>query len=154
MKPKEVFLSHSSKNRADVEMLAETLRNHGVPIWYSSTNIKSAQQWLDEIGNALKRCDWFLVLLTKASVGSKWVKREFSYALTHSQYDNHILPVKAGNCKYEDLSWTLVEIQMVKFKGGHKQAFSEILATWGIGFDPNKKYNKALKRTRRKRRAS
>jgi hypothetical protein len=153
MNPKEVFLSHSSKNRADAAMLAETLRNHGVPVWYSSTNIRNAQQWIDEIGNALKRCDWFVVLLTKASVSAKWVKWELSYALTHSQYDNQILPVKAGNCKYEDLSWTLGAIQMVKFRGGHNQAFRDILATWGIGFDPKKKAKKALKGARRKRRA-
>jgi hypothetical protein len=82
-------------------------------------------------------------------VSSKWVKREFYYALTHSQYDDHILPVMVGKCKYEDLSWTLGTIQIVKFRGGGNKAYGEILATWGIGFDPKKRAKR--KKTRRKR---
>ncbi|MDE0040336.1 MAG: hypothetical protein OXU77_22650 [Gammaproteobacteria bacterium] len=40
------------------------LREHGVPVWYSDTNIRGAQQWHDEIGAALRRCDWLIVVLT------------------------------------------------------------------------------------------
>jgi hypothetical protein len=148
MVPKEVFLSHSSKNRALAAFLAETLRNHGVPVWYSPTNIKSAEQWHDEIGKALRRCDWFLVLLTKASINAKWVRMEFLYALNHRRYNNHILPVKAERCKHETLSWTIGEIQMVSFDGHRNSGFKNILATWGLGFDPAKKAKLASKRLR------
>lgn len=144
--PKEVFLSHSSKDRMRVAALADTLRNHGVPVWYSATSIRSAQQWQDEIGKALRRCDWFLVLLTKESVTSKWVKRELAFALNHTQYDEHILPVKLGACKYEDLSWVLGVIEMVSFSGKENDALREILATWGIGFDPKLKGKAGKKR--------
>jgi TIR domain-containing protein len=158
MTPKEVFLSHSSKNRASATGLADTLRNHGVPVWYSSINIRSAQQWHDEIGKALKRCDWFLLLITKASCKSKWVKQELSYALNHRQYNNHILPIKAEKCPYEALSWTLGNFQMVDFDVRNNRGFKEILATWGIGFDPDKKgdgkADRASKHTRRRRRAA
>ena len=153
MTPKEVFLSHSSKNRALAGVVAETLRNHGVPVWYSPTNINTAEQWHDEIGKALRRCDWFLVLLTKASVSAKWVKMELVYALKHSRYNDRILPVKAERCKYEDLSWTLGEFQMVTLNGHTNSGFKKILATWGLGFDPKKKASLALKGTRRKQRA-
>jgi hypothetical protein len=152
MIPKEVFLSHSSKNRALAAFLAQTLRNHGIPVWYSPTNIKSAEQWHDEIGKALRRCDWFLVLLTKASVSAKWVRMELFYALNHNRYNNHILPVKAERCKYEDLSWTLGEIQRVNFNGRTNAGFKQILATWGLGFDPTKKANRKVKAARQKRR--
>ena len=50
MPPKEVFLSHSSANDVVTRRLAETLRNHGIPVWYSATNIRGSQQWQDEIG--------------------------------------------------------------------------------------------------------
>lgn len=58
MPPNEVFLSHSSLDRPFVTGLAELLRQHGVPVWYSQSNILGAQQWHDEIGAALKRCDF------------------------------------------------------------------------------------------------
>ena len=138
MAPKEVFLSHSSENREVTEKIAETLRNHNIPVWYSDTNIKGAQQWHDEIGKALRRCDWFLVLLSVDSIKSKWVKMELSYALNHSQYDGHILPVLLENCDFESLSWTLGIFQMADFTNNEEQGYEETLNTWGFGFDPEK----------------
>ncbi len=76
MSPKEIFLSHSNLDRSFADSIAETLRGHGIPVWYSQTNILGAQQWHDEIGEALKRCDWFIVVLSPNSVQSMWVKRE------------------------------------------------------------------------------
>lgn len=138
MAPKEVFLSHSSENREVTERIADTLRNHSIPVWYSNTNIKGAQQWHDEIGKALRRCDWFLLLLSTHSIESKWMKMELGYALNHSQYDGHILPVLLENCDYESLSWTLGFFQMADFSNDPKEGYRKILNTWGFGFDPNK----------------
>ena len=64
MMPQEVFLSHAAADQDIAARLTDVLRRHGVPIWYSATNILGAQQWQDEIGAALKRCDGFLLLLT------------------------------------------------------------------------------------------
>jgi hypothetical protein len=138
MIPKEVFLSHSSNNGVIANEIAETLRNHGIHVWYSPTNILTAQQWIDEIGNALRRCDWFMVLLTQDSIVSRWVKRELNYALNHSQYDDHIIPVKIEDCDYEQLSWTLELFQMVDMIRSKEDGFAKILRTWGIGFDITK----------------
>lgn len=138
MIPKEVFLSHSSNNRPVATSVAETLRNHGVPVWFSPTNIMTAQQWQDDIGKALRRCDWFMVLLSNDSVNSKWVSLELQYALNHSQYDNHIIPVTIESCEYEDLSWTLGVFQMVNLTNSKEEAYSQILRSWGLGFDRDK----------------
>lgn len=135
MIPKEVFLSHSSKNEEIASRVSKTLVAHGIPVWYSSTNIVTADQWLDAIGSALRRCDWFIVLLSPASVGSKWVRLELSYALRHSQYDNHVLPVTIEECDYEKLSWTLGGFQMASLDGNLEQGYTDILRTWGVGFD-------------------
>lgn len=139
MIPKEVFLSHCSANQASATRVAGTLRNHGVPTWYSDSNILSAQQWHDEIGRALRRCDWFLLMLSPASVGSKWVKMELSYALNHSRYDDHIMPVTIEDCDPEELSWTLGMFQRVCVNGNWDDAYTEIFRTWGIGFDKTKR---------------
>lgn len=138
MAPKELFLSHSSQNIEAATAIAETLRNHGVPVWYSQTNILTAQQWHDEIGNALRRCDWFMVLLSNGAIQSVWVKRELLYALTHSQYEDHIMPVIIEHCNYEGLSWTLDQFQMADYSNSSDVAYAQILARWGLGFDPTK----------------
>ena len=134
MIPKELFLSHSSQDHLKVEEVAETLRNHGIPTWFSSTNIMGAQQWHDEIGNALKRCDWFIILLSPGSVHSRWVKSELVYALNHNQYENHILPVVIEDCNYEDLSWTLGMFEMISLKANKIEGYRNLLRTWGIGY--------------------
>jgi len=138
MIPKEVFLSHSSRDRAIANRMAATLRAHGVPVWYSDTNIATADQWIDAIGAALRRCDWFMVLLSPASAESRWVKRELSYALRHRQYDEHLIPVIVEACDYEELSWTLGELQMASLDDNPEEGFAKILRRWGIGFDPAK----------------
>ena len=63
MLPKEIFLSHSTLDEPFVTSISEVLRRHGIPVWYSRTNILGAQQWHDEIGAALKRCDWLALVL-------------------------------------------------------------------------------------------
>ena len=54
MIPKEVFLSHSSSDAGFATELTETLRRHGVPVWFSRTNILGAQQWHDENWRSLE----------------------------------------------------------------------------------------------------
>jgi hypothetical protein len=136
MIPKEVFLSHSSRNRTKARRLAEIMRKHGIPVWYSETNINGAQDRHEEIGRALKRCDWFIVLLSRNSVKSTWVKRELLYALNHKQYENHILPVVIGNCDPEELSWTIGMFQAIDMRVYNAASYQNLFQTWGVGYIP------------------
>jgi hypothetical protein len=92
-----------------------------------------AQQWHDEIGQALGRCDWFVVLLSPASVKSQWVKRELLYALNRSRYSNRIVPVKLKECDWSALSWTLETIQMVDCTISFDDGCRALLRVWGLG---------------------
>ena len=135
--PKEVFLSHSSLDEEFVIRLAEVLRRHGIPVWYSKTNILGAQQWHDEIGVALKRCDWFLIVLSPNSAESMWVKRELHFALRQSRFDGRIIPLLYQPNDYEDrLSWVIPSFQIVNFHQSFEEGCRELLRIWGIGFQP------------------
>ena len=72
----EVFLSHASQDTAFTRGLAKVLAAHRVQTFWSKAHIRGAQQWHDEIGAALKRCRWFVVVLSPDSVRSRWVKHE------------------------------------------------------------------------------
>jgi len=134
MLPKEIFLSHSSLDRSFADSIADTLRNHGIPIWYSRTNILGTQQWHDEIGEALERCDWFIVILSPNSVQSTWVKRELTFALNSNKYDNKIIPVLYQSCDFKKLSWTLDLVQIIDFSIDSESGFRELFRTWGFGY--------------------
>src|SRR5271169_6456110 len=102
-----VFISHSSRDRLFVERIVAVLRRHGIACWYAPTAILGAQQWQDEIGHALRRCSWFVLVLSKNSLKSKWVKRELAYALEDDRYNEHILSLVKTSGDYRSLSWTL-----------------------------------------------
>ena len=133
MLPNEIFLSHSDQDREFASSLAETIRFHGIPVWYSRTNIVGAQQWHDEIGAALIRCDWFVLILSPNSVESVWVKRELLFALQQNRFEDKILPLLYQPCDFEQLSWTLSIFQMTDFTGSFEQGCRDLFRAWGIG---------------------
>ena len=136
MFPAEIFLSHSDADRQFVENLAQMLRRHGVPVWYSRTNILGAQQWHDEIGAALRRCDWFVLVLSPESVESIWVKREVLFALQQRHFGNRIVPLLYQACDHERLSWTLSIFQLVDFTQPFEDGCRDLLRVWGVGYKP------------------
>ncbi len=148
MLPKEVFLSHSSKDRAFATELTDEIRRHGIPVWYSKSNIAGAQEWHDEIGEALARCDWFVLILSPDAVKSVWVKNELMFALNHHQYRKRIVPLLYKKCKYEKLSWTLPNFQIIDFSDSVDDAYVELLRVWGLGRKKTRTRRRKLKRSR------
>lgn len=134
MTPKEVFLSHSSQDKKFVAELVSVLIRHGIPVWYSKKNILGAQQWHDEIGKALNRCDWFLIVLSSESIESMWVKRELMFALRQKRYENKIVPLLYESCDYEKLSWVLPSFQIIDFRNDLENGYRNLLRLWGIGY--------------------
>ena len=127
----EIFLSHAARNRQFVTAVAAFLRNRNFRVWYSERHIKGAQQWHDEIGAALKRCKWFVLVLSPQAVGSRWVKRELLYALQEGRYEQRIVPILYRRCDYERLSWTLSSLQIVSFLRGFENGCRELLRALG-----------------------
>ncbi len=125
-------MSHSHLDRSFVNRLVRILRSQGLPYWYSPKHIIGAQQWHDEIGRALARCGWFVVVLSPSSVKSPWVKRELVYALNEKRYKDRIVPLLLRRCQYVKLSWTLQAFQMVDFTRGFDQGCRELLRVWGV----------------------
>lgn len=134
-KKREVFLSHSSKDRNFVVRLARTLQHYKIKYWYSETHIAGAKQWHDEIGHALARCEWFLVVLTPDSVRSAWVKRELLFALNQNRYNERIIPILRKSCDYARLSWTLPEFQLVDFTGDFELGCRQLLRIWELEYE-------------------
>ena len=128
---REIFLSHASQDQAEARRLRNILVRNGMRVWFSPHHIRGARQWHDEIGAALARCDWFMLLLTPHAVKSMWVKRELSYALIEKRYENRIVPLLFKKCDFKSLSWTLLQFQIVDFTKGHDKAREELLRVWG-----------------------
>jgi hypothetical protein len=140
MRPRKVFFSHASSDRKVADKIVTTLRAARIKVWYSKIHLKGAQQWHAEIGVALRRCDWFLLLLTPAAVRSKWVERELIYALRHDRYNAHIVPALFKSCDYEQLSWTLGGIQLIDLRRDFASGLKDLLELWHAA--PKKRHPK------------
>lgn len=134
MIPREIFLSHASEDRLFATAVTETMRHHGLPVWYAPTNIIGAQAWQDEIGAALKRCDWFVVMLSPNAIASMWVKRELQYVLRQRRFEERIVPLLYLPCDPEPLSWTLLSLQTIDFTQSFDDGCAQLLRIWGIGY--------------------
>ncbi len=132
--PEEIFLSYSSDDARFTRRLGRELARHGIESFISQKNIIGAQQWHDEIGAALNRCRWFVVVLSPGSVRSRWVKHELVSALQSRRYRNRIVPVLYRTCKPAKLSWTLAAFQRIDFRKGFEQGLRELLAVWNVEY--------------------
>lgn len=113
------------------ERIATALRASGVATFFSPTNIRGAQQWQDEILKALQRCDWFLVLLSPASIQSMWVRRETAFALAEERYENRIVPLMYRACDLGPLEWLKLS-QIVDFQSDFRTALTQLLDIWDL----------------------
>jgi hypothetical protein len=127
---REVFLSHAGKDHLQARRLRDLLFANGIPVWFSQHHIRGAQQWQDEIGLALARCGWLLVLLTPNAVASMWVKRELNYALTQKRYRDRIVPVLLKDCDLPKLSWVLPQSQIIDLTKDYDRGCEELLRVW------------------------
>jgi hypothetical protein len=134
--PDEVFLSHSSKDARFTARLANVLAAYGLKTFLSKRHIVGAQQWHDEIGAALKRCDWFAIILSPNSVRSQWVKHELIYALQPNRYRGRILPILYRTCDPDKLSWALSAFQRIDFRTDFDEGCRQVLSIWEIDYSP------------------
>jgi len=75
------FISYSSTDRALARRIAEMLRTRGFDIWIDEGELGPGDSLASSIASAIGQINLFVVILTKYSVSSKWVKFELEQAL-------------------------------------------------------------------------
>lgn len=87
----DIFISYSSKDRKNADVLVEHLRSTGFSVWIDQSGIDIAASWSKEIAVALESCKAMVLLLSESSLSSKNVAKELSVA---AELDKHIIPVE------------------------------------------------------------
>ena len=84
VKSHRVFISYNESDLQFVEHeLIPLLKKNNVESWYSK-KIRGGDIWVDSITDAIGKCDWMLVIVSKASANAEWVKTEVKKAPTTS----------------------------------------------------------------------
>jgi hypothetical protein len=108
----QIFISHSSRDRDFVvAQLKPALEASGFVAWCSSTDLKTAANWEQQIRAALARSDWFAVVLSPDAQRSEWVQAETHWALEH--LTGRVIPIMARSCRPIDLHLRLGTLQFI-----------------------------------------
>ena len=71
----DIFLSYKSEDRAKAQIIAKALESHGYSVWWDRI-ILPGQTFEDVIEEELTAANCIVVLWSKESVKSKWVRTE------------------------------------------------------------------------------
>ncbi len=96
-----VFVSHASEDAQIASRVAMGLRAFGYNTWFDDWELLAGDSIIDRIEAAIAIADVLLVLLSKSSIGSKWVQRELATGLTRQLSGKGVvvIPVLVGDCE-------------------------------------------------------
>lgn len=104
MSQPRIFVSHSHKDEAFTETLVADLRQAGANAWMDNTDL-GAGDFQERISQALSDCEWFVLVLTKDALESKWVRLEVNAAirLRNQEQVHDLIFLKAGPLEDHEL---------------------------------------------------
>jgi hypothetical protein len=118
----KVFISYGHDDKKFVQKMAGELAKDNFESWWDFDALKGGHDWQKEIQQGIKRCDFFLVVLTPQSVESEWVNKEITYA---NEYKKKIIPIRLKEC---ERPISIIEKQYIDFeKQTQKAALKQLL---------------------------
>ncbi len=81
-RPVSVFLSHNSQDKPLARAIYRDLGRAGMRVWLDEAELNAGDSLIDALAAAVFRVDCVVALISKASVASRWVKKELAWAMT------------------------------------------------------------------------
>lgn len=125
-KGKQLFLSHSSKDKDFANCLYADLAEQGHTPWLDERNIKAGASIPAEIQKGLASADYVLVLLSPHSVASEWVRAEWE-ALFWEEMNTRkikVIPLLIEDCEIPPF---LKVKKYIDFREDYAQGLSRLL---------------------------
>lgn len=76
----DVFISHSSEDKAIAEKIAQHLISKHLEVWYDDWQVLVGHDIVDKVYDGIRNSRFLLVLLSEKSARSKWVQQEINAA--------------------------------------------------------------------------
>lgn len=121
-----VFISYSHKDRPFVERLAIDLKAKGLNLWYDQWELKVGDSLVDKINYGIKSQDFLIIVLSKSSVKSEWVRRELNAALIKELQERRVVifPIVIEDC---DIPPLLSDKVYADFRGSYLSGLNKLL---------------------------
>jgi hypothetical protein len=126
----KVFVSHASNDKAFVDRLVADLASREIPVWYDKFDLRVGDSVTGGINEGLSQSKYFVIVLSGASVRSRWVTEELNAALMHqvAKGGTFLLPVLIEDC---DVPPLLAHRRYADFRVNYDNGLTELLCVWG-----------------------
>jgi hypothetical protein len=100
-------ISHSKVDQAFADRLYADLRQKGIRCWLATKDLKIGDKFHTRINEAIRTHDKLLVILSRDSIGSKWVEVEVAEAFDKETKDRTVLfPIRLDDAVLDcDEAW-------------------------------------------------
>ncbi|MCL4201727.1 MAG: TIR domain-containing protein [Pirellulaceae bacterium] len=122
-----VFISHSALDKTFARLLASDLKSNGHEPWLDEWEIRVGECILTKIDRGIEDSEFVIVVLSKHSVESGWVEKEWKtkYWSEIRSGKTLVLPVLIEDCK---LPTILSTKKYADFRQGYPVAFADLVA--------------------------
>lgn len=120
------FISHSTKDKPYVRRLAADLVAQGVKVWLDEQQIFVGDSIPEKIAQGLAESDFFLIVISRNSVESPWVKKELNSALVHEieRRKVKVMPIRLDDAMVPD---SIIDKAYADFRGSYEDGFGKLL---------------------------
>ena len=126
----KVFISHASADKAFVDRLAADLAARAIPVWYDKFDLRVGDSVTGGINEGLAASKYFLIVLSKSSVASRWVAEELNAAVMEqvARGGTFLLPTLLEDCEVPPL---LRHRRYADFRADYARGLADLLGVWG-----------------------
>ena len=134
----KVFVSHTVRDKRDRTLahgIGDALRARGAEVWIAPESIPAGDEWEEAIvAGVLDQCTHFLVILSAASVASKWVQAEISLARRRAAKADgfRVLPLRVGELKRFQNEKYLRSLQDLRYEESLERQVDVIAEALGV----------------------
>ena len=123
---KSIFLSHCSEDKSLARRIARDLQRAGIAVWLDEWEILVGQSISQKIEHGLRTSDLIALLLTRSSIESGWVEKEWRAKLWDEVRSGEvtILPLRADDC---EMPYLLRDRRYADFRADYKEALDDLL---------------------------
>lgn len=121
----KAFITYSSSDKDFVKQLAESLQSRDVRVWWDTWEIKVGDSIIKKIAEGIASSSVLILILSPASVSSRWVQEELNAALIKQINDRNIriLPVLKDDCSIPPM---LRSRKYADFRKDYNTAFEDL----------------------------
>lgn len=119
----DIFLSHQRSDAEKARMLADAFQREGLSVWWDH-RIPPGKTWAEVIESSIKRSRCVVVLWSKTSVNSKWVKKEARFAEKRACLIPILIDAVDPPFEFEDVQ----AADLTDWEGERTEAFLNLVA--------------------------